>query len=560
MRSRSPRSRSTMLVAVLLLTVVLAAVLAYEAWLAAHSHRVTAERTLRDYATFAAWEYSSSIKEALYANIAWLFTPIGHEYPLKKGEHLKDPGVLLRPEAEHKLCPGDSAQYAFRLDLKKGTLTFAGHPPNAQQQAWIRDTILADLKHYKRDLSYAALTGWPMHGRPAYSIVYQLKWHEGGTPAAAYGVRFCVESFAAGSFQSVMRKYQILPPSLTGNRPNDSLFSVVVKDGGGRELYRSAMSYEPSFAGKFVLDAYGGLVTAVALNPAIVGDLLIGGLPRSRLPLQVALLGLTGLLVVVGLAQLRRESELARLRADFIASVSHELRTPLAQVRMFAETLRLGRVRNENERDRSLSIIDQEARRLTHLVENILQFSRAERNAVKLSLKDADLSHEVRDTIECFAPIARSRRVLLESSVADGLYASLDVEAFRQILLNLLDNAVKYGPDGQTVRVVAARNGDSARVTVDDEGPGIPAAERERVWAPFFRLPRDASSAVAGSGIGLSLVKELVELHGGRVWVEGRARGARFVVELPCFPVGKTPAISRNREDDSSEAVEESLA
>ena len=536
MRSRAPRSRSTMLVSVLLLTVVLAAGLAYEAWNAAHSHRVTAERTVREYATFAAWEYNSSVKELLYSNIAWLFAPIAHEEPLKQGMGLKPPAVLLRAEAKHKLCPGDSTPYAFRLDVATRTMTFAGTPPNAVQQAWIRDTILSGLSTYGRDYSYSAVTGHPSRGKPPHSIVYQVKWHAGGTPAAVYGVQFCVESFAAGSFATIMRKYQLLPPSLTGKRPNDSLFSVLVRDGTGKELYRSSVQYEPSFAGKHVLDAYGGLLTSVAINPALASDLLIGGLPRSRLPLLLILLGLTGLLVSVGLAQLRRENELARLRSDFIASVSHELRTPLAQVRMFAETLRLGRVRNEGERERSLSIIDQEARRLTHLVENILQFSRAERDSVRLSPREADLAAEVRETIDCFAPIARARRVIIDATLEPNVRGSVDVEAFRQIILNVLDNAVKYGPEGQTVRVNLSRAGAHARISVEDEGPGIPAADRDRIWAPFFRLERDASSAVAGSGIGLSVVLDLVELHGGRVSVEGRAQGTRFVVEVPALP------------------------
>ncbi len=536
MVSRAPRSRSTMLVSVLLLTVVLAAGLAYEAWNAAHSHRVTAERTIREYARFAAWEYNSSVKGMLYSNIAWLFAPIMHEEPLPRGAKPKAPAVLLRAEARHKLCPSDSAPYAFRLDATTRQITFAGEAPDALHQAWIRDTVLAGLASYKRDYSYHAVTGYPARGKPAHSVVYQVKWYEGGTPAAVYGVQFCVESFAAGSFDTIMKKYQLLPPSLTGTLPNDSLFSIIVRDGAGKELYRSAIQYAPSFAGKHVLDAYGGLLTAISINPAVASELLIGGLPGSRLPLLLILLGLTGLLVSVGLAQLRRENELARLRSDFIASVSHELRTPLAQVRMFAETLRLGRVRNDGERERSLSIIDQEARRLTHLVENILQFSRAERDSVRLSPRDSDLPSEVRETIDCFAPIARARRVVVDATLEPGVRAAVDVEAFRQILLNVLDNAVKYGPEGQTVRVNLSSAGANARITVEDEGPGIPAADRNRIWAPFFRLERDASSAVAGSGIGLSVVRDLVELHGGRVSVEGRAQGTRFVIEVPALP------------------------
>jgi len=214
--------------------------------------------------------------------------------------------------------------------------------------------------------------------------------------------------------------------------------------------------------------------------------------------------------------------------------VSHELRTPLAQVRMFAETLMLGRVRTEEEGRRSLQIIDQEARRLTNLVENVLQFSRAERRLTRLAPEPTEIAGQVRETVEGFAPLAEARRVDVRLALQEGVVASVDRGALKQTLINLLDNAVKYGPTGQTVTVSTSLVGDTVRISVDDQGPGIAARERDRIWEPFYRLERDASSAVAGSGIGLSVVRDLVMQHGGRVWVEGApGGGARFVVELP---------------------------
>jgi signal transduction histidine kinase len=245
-------------------------------------------------------------------------------------------------------------------------------------------------------------------------------------------------------------------------------------------------------------------------------------------------LGLSVALAAIGVMQLRRESELARLRSDFIASVSHELRTPLAQVRMFAETLLLGRVRSDEERLRSLQIVDQEARRLTHLVENILQFSRAEREAIRLAPVPSELASQVREAVEAFAPVARSRHVAVQTALENDVVCVVDPAALRQILLNLLDNAVKYGPLGQTVTITLRRVGDRVRIMVDDEGPGIPSDERDRVWEPYRRLESAVTAAVAGSGIGLSVVAQLVAMHGGRAWVDSApGKGARFVVELP---------------------------
>ena len=305
---------------------------------------------------------------------------------------------------------------------------------------------------------------------------------------------------------------------------------------------------------------FGGLMAEVALRPSAIDKLFIGGLPRSRLPLLVGLLGLTAGLVVVAVWQLRREQELARMRAGFVSSVSHELRTPLAQIRMFSETLRLGRVRSEAERERSLEIIDQEARRLTHLVDNVLQFSRAERRTIHLAPERTELGAHVRETIDSFLPLARARGVTIRAEPADRLVIAVDRYALRQMLLNLLDNAVKYGPTGGTVTVSVSAAGDRARICVDDQGPGIAPQHRERVFAPFYRLERDANSAVAGSGLGLAVVRELAVLHGGAAWVEdapgvGGAGGSRFVIELPL-----RPATEERRRTPRAETTPEPLA
>jgi signal transduction histidine kinase len=239
-------------------------------------------------------------------------------------------------------------------------------------------------------------------------------------------------------------------------------------------------------------------------------------------------------LVTAALLQLRREFELARLRSDFVASVSHELRTPLAQIRLFAETLRLGRVRSEEEGRRSLEIIDQEAGRLTHLVENVLHFSRAERRGVHLSLAPVDLDALVRAVVHAFAPLAAAREVKLVQEIEPEVKASVDPAAVRQMLINLLDNAVKYGPCGQTVTVGMKISGRAAELRVEDQGPGIEPADRARIWERFFRLKRETKTAAAGAGIGLAVVKELAILHGGRAWVEDApGGGARFAIEFP---------------------------
>ncbi len=237
------------------------------------------------------------------------------------------------------------------------------------------------------------------------------------------------------------------------------------------------------------------------------------------------------------------------MRTEFVSGVSHELRTPLAQIRWFAELLHMGKLRTEEERTRSAGIIDQEARRLTYLVENVLNFSRSEKGSNRISTSTADLDHEILEALELFAPLARARKMTIATALDASAVIALDRDAFRQVLLNLLDNAVKYGPVGQTITVGSQLAGEYARVWVEDQGPGIPNEDRHRVWEPYVRLNRAAESATGGSGIGLSVVRELVTMHGGRTRAESApGGGARVVIELPLTPAtsGETPREAAN--------------
>ena len=232
--------------------------------------------------------------------------------------------------------------------------------------------------------------------------------------------------------------------------------------------------------------------------------------------------------------QLRREHELARLRADFTSSVSHELRTPLAQILLFGETLQLGRVRSDTDRRFAVETIVHEARRLMHMVDNVLHFARTTEGRVQLERQMTELTPLVDGIVATFAPLAHERGVTVVAEARDPISAFVDAGAVRQIVLNLLDNATKFSPRGETVRLTVEQVEDRARVAVEDEGPGIPLADRERIWSPYIRLRREKSAANEGSGIGLAVVRELTQLHDGSAFVgDSPGGGARFVIELP---------------------------
>jgi signal transduction histidine kinase len=283
------------------------------------------------------------------------------------------------------------------------------------------------------------------------------------------------------------------------------------------------------------LEQAGQLVTRATIRPRAVELLTLGALPPDRLPILLGLLTLNAVLILAAVVQLRRENELERLRTDFISSVSHELRTPLSQILLFAETLNLGRVRTDGERHAATEVIVQEGRRLMHLVDNILHFSRAERRMVRLDPVPIELGPAVEEILNDWRPLANAADVRVSLVIEKKVTALADRGALRQMLLNLLDNAVKYGPPGQTVTVGVDGSEDRARVWVEDEGDGISPRERDRVWDSFYRMERHANSSVAGSGIGLYVVRELARLHGGDAWV---GNGAKFVVELRRSGIG----------------------
>jgi signal transduction histidine kinase len=284
---------------------------------------------------------------------------------------------------------------------------------------------------------------------------------------------------------------------------------------------------------------FGGLTVAAGINPQIATELIIGGLPGVHVPILGGSTGgvlgslwaFTTLMIVMAIVLLRRERALARMRTDFVSRVSHELRTPLAQILMFAQTLLLDRVRTEEERKRSLTVIDKEARRLSHLVENILQFARGERGSAEVCLAPTPLPPLVREVADQFRPMMRGGNLRVASTVTDDTTVDLDPGAFQQMLLNLLDNAVKYNPAGDVDVSVSAEDGERIALAVEDRGPGVPSSEQDRIWEPYYRTGDDTNAAAGGTGIGLAVVRELARLHRAVVTVADRdGGGARFVI------------------------------
>jgi signal transduction histidine kinase len=315
---------------------------------------------------------------------------------------------------------------------------------------------------------------------------------------------------------------------------NASLFALGVLRGGA-PVYGEAPA-DPLATARLP-EPMGGLQVVLGLQPGGASLLLPGGMPRPRTPFLLGTLAATAALVLLGVAFARRVTALARQRADFTASVSHELRTPLAEILLFAETMALGRYRSIADYRREAAVIVQEGRRLLHLVENVLHVSRAERALANPPAIPAPIAPLVRRALESYGGLAAACGATIRTELDDAVAARADGPALERVVVNLLDNAVKYAGHAGPVTVAVGRRDGQAEIRVDDAGPGIPSSERERIWEPFVRLVRDRNDARTGGGLGLTVVRDIVRSHGGTAHVEpSPAGGARFVVRIPAAP------------------------
>jgi signal transduction histidine kinase len=226
---------------------------------------------------------------------------------------------------------------------------------------------------------------------------------------------------------------------------------------------------------------------------------------------------------------IRREWEFSRLQSDFVATVSHEFRSPLTGIRQLAELLDSGIVHADNRRREYYRLIVQESDRLTHLVENLLDFSRLEANRKQYRMEEAiDASTWLADTA------AATRNARLSADIPAGLPSVRgDREALASAVVNLVDNAIKYSPPDSPVRLAAQSVNGRLSISVTDWGPGIALEEQGRIFDRFYRGCGDLTRRVKGAGIGLSLVKRIVEDHGGNVSVASCPdEGSTFTIEL----------------------------
>ena len=236
-------------------------------------------------------------------------------------------------------------------------------------------------------------------------------------------------------------------------------------------------------------------------------------------------------LVAQDVTEIRR---LEGMRREFVANVSHELKTPLTSIKGLVETLLGGALDDAANNRRFVSLIDEDATRLTRLIDDLLELSQIESKAVPLTRETIELRPLVEGVVAALAREIEQRRLTVSAQVPPGLAVSADPHRLRQVFMNLVENAIKYNKDAGRVAISAARDRASLTVTVADTGVGIPPQDLPRIFERFYRVDKARSRALGGTGLGLSIVKHIVESHGGTVSVQSRpGEGSAFTVTLP---------------------------
>jgi signal transduction histidine kinase len=362
---------------------------------------------------------------------------------------------------------------------------------------------------------------------------------------------------------------EVLPEAVKASLPN---------------FFAEDPSYDPAVA---VWDNRGSMVFTTADKPDLFGrrtdaekrfsfvftDWKIALASRHATAGQVARssflvnLGLSAALAVVLLGGLAltlrtasREMKLSQMKSDFVSNVSHELRTPLASIRVFGELLRLGRVDSTDKVREYGDYIETESRRLTQLINNLLDFASIESGRKSYRFDCVDVREVVCETLKTFGVRLRQNgfRVTFDGDPGPLPPVRLDAGAIAQSLSNLLDNAVKYShqAEDKEIRVGVRREGDSIMISVQDHGVGIARDEQKKIFDRFHRVGTSLVHDVKGSGLGLSIVRHIVEAHHGRVTVESRVgEGSTFSIHLPIEAPGmEAPVVSATRTEHPSEA------
>ncbi|HEX6190283.1 MAG TPA: HAMP domain-containing sensor histidine kinase [Pyrinomonadaceae bacterium] len=371
----------------------------------------------------------------------------------------------------------------------------------------------------------------PPDVRQGICLFYQLPYPLRGLPSGFAGVllseRFVREDLIARSMREIA-------PSHVSDPSASTAMAVTISDDNGRVLFSNAPAQNGYLLESNFDRPFSGWRASVGLKNTNLEALARDSFLHSAGVTVLVLLFLLGGIALT-IRATDREARLAQAKSNFVANVSHELKTPLSLLSLFSEILELGRVKNEEKKLEYYRIIRHESLRLNKIIDNILDFSKIEAGRKTYNLADGDMADVIANVLSSYRyQIINSGFNVKTNLQTDLPPVLIDRPAMAQAISNLLDNAIKYSGDVKELSISAkTREGDLC-IEIADRGIGIPRAEQAKIFEKFYRVGNGLVHDVKGSGLGLSLVKHIIEAHNGTISVESDVgKGSRFTILLP---------------------------
>lgn len=360
------------------------------------------------------------------------------------------------------------------------------------------------------------------------------------------------ESLIDGALRRALASREMRNSALAVSLTDERLLEYAVETQGRPEVLVSAPVHSevlPWIVVTLRLDSSGRFVNQETWLSSIFIVIAVLGVP------------IVAAATLYAVQMILRESSEARKKVDFVSNVTHELKTPLTSIRMFIETLKLGRVKDPEQVNACLDTILQEANRLGILIDHVLTFSKLENQVKKYNMQPGDLGQVVRDTVQLFKAQMRDTDGEIRLFVTPGLptNAEFDRDAMREVVLNLLSNAIKYSGEEKFVTVRVGQDKNHLIIEVADRGIGIDPIDHKRIFEKFYRVDEALTRRVDGTGLGLTISLEIARAHGGTITVDSAwAKGSRFTVYLP-IRATKQATVPRAASRSERTATRESL-